>query len=447
MGVNTDFVHDFPADVTLHILQFLDLLSLSKFAQTCKRANELCQTSSLWAKLWRESWGDERTDLGPISLKINEHQYSAQSEQHTAPWKKGCEMYNDQEKQWRVSSKVSYFTLKDGSEENHANVVYFRICPVSNLLFTLSCYGCVRAWNLEKFLTNKDEFQFPLYTIEPTTTLTDPYRAVRLDTRFGMLSVGKFAGHVFVYKVDQQCAILNQKLECSISDPVQAEVYATYLLHNSRLFVGHGPSHVREWDLISGKNIRSFRFSPNDKEDDMYFCLTDDICGILPEERNTNGTIFTSHESGIIHSWERTTGKLLKSFQGHEEVCGRIALTQNNTRLVSTSFDATIRVWDVLTGDCLIVLDTYYPVGGMSLSVWGKRYLAVLNLSHDFNKFQGIQIWDIVKGVCLKNEKVDSVFFPDRTNSSCWFDGRRLLITRDSPVDSSHGSLVSYYAH
>lgn len=90
-----------------------------------------------------------------------------------------------------------------------------------------------------------------------------------------------------------------------------------------------------------------------------------------------------------------TAGAWLQTFEGHEEWVKSVALSADGKRVVSGSYDHTVRVWDAHTGECLRTLEGHTGwVMAVALSGDGK---VVASGSTD----KTARVWDTRTGQCL----------------------------------------------
>jgi len=92
---------------------------------------------------------------------------------------------------------------------------------------------------------------------------------------------------------------------------------------------------VRAYDLVRYRNFRTFT-AP---ERLQFTCLAADGSG----EVVAAGSL----DSFDIHLWSVQTGQLLDRLSGHEGPISAVAFAPQSSMLVSSSWDKTIRVWDV----------------------------------------------------------------------------------------------------
>jgi WD40 repeat protein len=107
-----------------------------------------------------------------------------------------------------------------------------------------------------------------------------------------------------------------------------------------------------------------------------------------------------NEEAGLIASgsfdctikiWERISGELLKTLEGHSKGVTAVAWSPDQTKLqiVSGSMDKTLKVWDVRTGELLNTLRSEGHHGGIRSVVWDDSN-RIVSGSWD----ETIKIWD-----------------------------------------------------
>ena len=83
----------------------------------------------------------------------------------------------------------------------------------------------------------------------------------------------------------------------------------------------------------------------------------------------SNGTVASSSQDFHIKIWDFMSGKCLLTLKGHTDFVGHVTESVDG-RLISASNDRTIKIWDLQTGECLHTLagahtDTVRCVCGM----------------------------------------------------------------------------------
>ena len=97
-----------------------------------------------------------------------------------------------------------------------------------------------------------------------------------------------------------------------------------------------------------------------------------------------------------IRVWDIVSGQCLKILNGHRKCVSSIVLNADSSQIVSGSYDRTIRIWDFSSGECLRTLQGHEDsVSAIALSSNGKHLF-----SGSWDKT--IRIWDILTGECLR---------------------------------------------
>lgn len=129
-----------------------------------------------------------------------------------------------------------------------------------------------------------------------------------------------------------------------------------------------------------------------------------------------------------VRVWDPSTGKLVAGpFEGHSGGVNSVAFSFDGTKIVSGSDDRTVRVWDASTGECLFVCEGHTSqVSSVSFSPDG---VTLASASQD----KTIRIWDATAG----QPKVSPLIWHTDTVTSIAFlpDGERI-------VSASHDKTV-----
>ncbi len=101
----------------------------------------------------------------------------------------------------------------------------------------------------------------------------------------------------------------------------------------------------------------------------------------------------TSHDA-TLKLWNTSTGKCLMTFEGHTQRVNH-ALFTSDDKIISCSNDNSIKLWDVETGECIETLQGHTDwVRSVSVSSDGKT---LLSASYDTT----LKLWDIKTGHLL----------------------------------------------
>ena len=178
---------------------------------------------------------------------------------------------------------------------------------------------------------------------------------------------------------------------------------------------------VREWDVESGnlKNILQ----------DYRVTTWISLVAFAPDGKilaAAGGATGNSSNTWDIWLWDRYSGDLKNILQGHMHEVTSVTFAPDGKTLASASFDQTVRVWDVDTGQVKTILErpdgTHYLVSSVAFAPDGKTLASA--------SFDGmVQLWD-VDSATIKNtlqghtDRVSSVAFaPDgKTIASASFD-------------------------
>ncbi|MFC1679816.1 caspase family protein, partial [Elusimicrobiota bacterium] len=154
-------------------------------------------------------------------------------------------------------------------------------------------------------------------------------------------------------------------------------------------FLGtNGPDNtVALWDLSTGKRIRTFR-GHKDKVDTIVF---------TPDGRHLVSGVgadkIADHLNDTsIRVWDVISGRSVRVLKGHERGVGKVAVTPDGKRIVSSGRDQAIRVWDFATGRELMTLRGH-PSLPDSLAVSPDGNLLASASSGETTRF-----WDLKSG-------------------------------------------------
>ncbi|EDN93035.1 hypothetical protein SS1G_08900 [Sclerotinia sclerotiorum 1980 UF-70] len=125
--------------------------------------------------------------------------------------------------------------------------------------------------------------------------------------------------------------------------------------------------------------------------------------------------VASSSYDQTIRLWDTTTGESLQTLEGHSNSVTSVAFSPDGTKVASGSHDKTIRLWDTITGESLQTLEGHSNwVSSVAFSPDGTK---VASGSHD----KTIRLWDTTTGESLQTLEghsnwVSSVAFsPDGT--------------------------------
>ena len=109
-----------------------------------------------------------------------------------------------------------------------------------------------------------------------------------------------------------------------------------------------------------------------------------------------DGKLFATGDSGCaIGLWKVSDCQQIVFCKGHTDWIRSLTFSPDGTTLASASFDKTVKLWDIRTGECLKTLQGHGRVNSVSISPDGKT---LASGSHD----KTVTLWDIRTGECLK---------------------------------------------
>ena len=118
---------------------------------------------------------------------------------------------------------------------------------------------------------------------------------------------------------------------------------------------------------------------------------------------NSDGTkIVSGSDDRTIKIWDAITGACLITLtgnDGHSSSVNSVTWNSDSTKIISGSSDKTIKIWDAIAGVCLMTLIDNDDHDNSVMSVaWNHNSTKII--SGSYNAI--IKIWDAITGICLK---------------------------------------------
>ena len=148
-------------------------------------------------------------------------------------------------------------------------------------------------------------------------------------------------------------------------------VSATAFSPDSLYVLSGGNDHLRLWNAANGKLVHAFdRHSP--------------ASGINSVAFSPDGSKILSGGSAL-ELWDTRSGKLVRSFKGHNYGITSVAFTPDGRAAISSSYDGTINFWSVESGALLVTFAMAKDGSWIALTPEGffsgfKRKAEVLNV-------------------------------------------------------------------
>ena len=116
-----------------------------------------------------------------------------------------------------------------------------------------------------------------------------------------------------------------------------------------------------------------------------------------------NSASFSPDGSRIVSaSYDKTvrirnaaTGECIRTLEGHTSYVRSASFSPDGSRIVSASLDGTVRIWDAATGECIRTLGHTDGVSSASFSPDGSR---IVSASYD----KTVRIWNAATGECIR---------------------------------------------
>ncbi|KAL1747998.1 WD40-repeat-containing domain protein [Schizophyllum fasciatum] len=124
----------------------------------------------------------------------------------------------------------------------------------------------------------------------------------------------------------------------------QNAVYSVVFSHDGKVVVAGSERTMRSWDLIEPSNNKVFAI------DEYGKTTTDPDNGITSIDISPNGHLVAAGSlDASVRIWDLATGQLLGRLCGHKDSVYSVRLTPDGRGLISGSFDTTMKHWNIPT--------------------------------------------------------------------------------------------------
>jgi WD40 repeat protein len=140
------------------------------------------------------------------------------------------------------------------------------------------------------------------------------------------------------------------------------------------------------WHLESGKNIAIFPESHD---------ASVNAIAIISDQESNQEILASGSDDKTIKIWSLPSGKLIRTFQGHNDSVTSLAVSWNRQILASGSWDKTVKLWQLNSGKLIHTLTGHSQiVNAVAISPDGK---IIASGSQDTT----IRLWDLTSGRLL----------------------------------------------
>ncbi|HKK61532.1 MAG TPA: WD40 repeat domain-containing protein [Bacteroidales bacterium] len=188
----------------------------------------------------------------------------------------------------------------------------------------------------------------------------------------------------------------------SLEDHESEVTYAEFSPDGKSLFTASDDKTVKEWNFETGTLIKTLNKHPNDVK---YLCFS-------PDEKYmvTIATDLISRKNSIL-IWDAATLDLLHEIEGdlfddnapgHRKFINAAVISNDSKKLITSSFDKTLKIWNLETGERIKDLNYYAPY--LSYHPSENKFLAA-SLSN-FTIFDGKTADEVIQ-VHIVNDAAD----------------------------------------
>lgn len=193
--------------------------------------------------------------------------------------------------------------------------------------------------------------------------------------------------------------------------------------NSNKLITGGQDGAVKVWDTDSGSLISNLRG-----------CLGSVLDLAIT---NDNRSVIAASSSNNLYAWDLNSGRVHHTLTGHtDKVCAVDVSKVSSRHVVSSAYDRTIKVWDLLKGYCINTIIFHSNCNALCFSMDGQT---IFSGHVDGN----LRLWDIKSGKLLSEVAAHSlavtsislsqngnvVLTSGRDNSHNLFDVRSLEVT------------------
>ena len=160
------------------------------------------------------------------------------------------------------------------------------------------------------------------------------------------------------------------------------------------IITGSRDSTLRVWKLPQPGDRQVLQTGPpaNDRDNPYYLRTLSGHSNSVRAIAAYGDTLISGSYDTTVRVWKISTGDLVHRLTGHNQKVYSVVLDHERNRCISGSMDNLVKVWDLTTGSCLFNLEGHSSLVGL------------LDLSHDrlvsAAADSTLRIWDPESGAC-----------------------------------------------
>ncbi|PHH84985.1 hypothetical protein CDD83_1079 [Cordyceps sp. RAO-2017] len=160
------------------------------------------------------------------------------------------------------------------------------------------------------------------------------------------------------------------------------------------IITGSRDSQLRVWRLPQVGSRRYIQTHPPAQESDCPYFIR-----VLPGHSHSvraisahGDTLVSGSYDSTVRVWRISTGESLQTLRGHSQKVYSVVLDHERNRCISGSMDSLVKIWDLATGSCLHTLEGHSLLVGL-LDLRDERLVSAAADST-------LRIWDPESGRC-----------------------------------------------
>lgn len=189
------------------------------------------------------------------------------------------------------------------------------------------------------------------------------------------------------------------------------------------IITGSRDSQLRVWRLPEAGSRRYIQTGPpaNDAECPYFLRILQGHTHSVRAISAHADTLVSGSYDSTVRVWRISTGEQLHILQGHSQKVYSVVLDHKRNRCISGSMDSLVKIWDLETGACLYTLEGHSLLVGL-LDLRDERLVSAAADST-------LRIWDPENGKCK------SIFTAHTAAITCFqHDGRKVISGSEKTV-------------